>query len=102
MDCSGAFALQDGPALALDLLGSCFTDQLRPPLLTPGDIASYLKQQGVQVSSSRSLTGNADVETSVLPSLDQGEAQSQQFGPAGSVAAAGEPPVLMNKTWVIM
>ena len=85
-----ASALQDGPALALDLLGSCFTDQLRPPLLSPADVAQCLKQQGVQISSSRLLTGNADAESCALPSLDQGEGQPQQFG---STAAAGEPPV---------
>ena len=50
--------LQDGPALVLDLLGSCFTDQLRPPSLTPADVASYLEQSGGQTSSS---DGNTDL-----------------------------------------
>lgn len=38
------FAVQDGAALSIDLLGSCFTDQLRPPALAPHHIAQYLRQ----------------------------------------------------------
>ena len=31
--------LQDGAAMSLDLLGTCYTDQLRPPPLKPHHIA---------------------------------------------------------------
>lgn len=36
--------LQDGTALSLDLLGSCFSDQLRPPTLMPHHLTQYLHQ----------------------------------------------------------
>lgn len=36
--------MQDGTALSIDLLGSCFTDQLRPPTLMPHHLTQYLHQ----------------------------------------------------------
>ena len=42
--CCAAYCLQDGSALTIDLLGSCFTDLLRPPALTPQHISQYLHQ----------------------------------------------------------
>ena len=56
--------MQDGPALILDLLGSCFTDQLRPPLLTPADVASYLEQDRDQHSSSGTELDNTAGDSS--------------------------------------
>ena len=37
-------AVQDGAALSIDLLGSCYTDQLRPPALAPHHLAQYQRQ----------------------------------------------------------
>ena len=50
--------LQDSTALSVHLLGSCFTDQLRPPTLSPHHISQYLSHhanaQFVEVTDSSS------------------------------------------------
>lgn len=43
--------LQDGLPLCIDLLGSCYTDQLRPPALSPHHITRYL-HQGIPTAAS--------------------------------------------------
>ena len=56
--------MQDGTALSLDLLGSCFSDQLRPPTLMPHHLTQYLHQ-------GRSLAALRAVDSS--PGVTQGQ-----------------------------
>ena len=56
--------MQDGTALSLDLLGGCFSDQLRPPTLMPHHLTQHLHQG----SSSAALRA---VDSS--PGLSQGQ-----------------------------
>ena len=52
--------MQDGPAMSIDLLGSCYTDQLRPPALAPHHIAQYLCQ-GTSTTAPGALHGSANL-----------------------------------------
>ncbi|KAL0033550.1 hypothetical protein WJX79_003070 [Trebouxia sp. C0005] len=52
--------VRDSPAMSIDLLGSCYTDQLRPPALAPHHIAQYLFQ-GASTTASGALRGDANL-----------------------------------------
>ncbi len=55
--------MQDGPAMYIDLLGSCYTDQLRPPALAPHHIAQYLCQ-GTSTIAPGALSSSANLSLS--------------------------------------
>lgn len=66
--------MQDSPAMSIDLLGSCYTDQLRPPALAPHHIAQYLFQ-GASTTASGALRGDANLPVSQgLPAALRAEA----------------------------
>ena len=67
--------VQDGAAMSIDLLGSCYTDELRPPALAAHHIASYL-EEGISASSP-GAAGTA-------PSLDLARALGAEVSTAGS------------------
>lgn len=49
--------------MSIDLLGSCYTDQLRPPALAPHHIAQYLCQ-GASTTAPGALRGSANLPVS--------------------------------------
>ncbi|KAL0051980.1 hypothetical protein WJX82_005745 [Trebouxia sp. C0006] len=55
--------VRDGPAMSIDLLGSCYTDQLRPPALAPHHLAQYLCQ-GTSTTAPGALHGSAYLRVS--------------------------------------
>ena len=59
--------MQDGTALSIDLLGSCFTDQLRPPALTPHHISQYLCQG--RPATAQEASGNSPDINLSMPGL---------------------------------
>ena len=71
--------MQDGTALSLDLLGSCFSDQLRPPTLMPHHLTHHLHQG----SSSAALRA---VDSSTVLSQEQ-ELPAAALGTESSMAS---------------
>ena len=85
--------MQDGPAMSIDLLGSCYTDQLRPPALAPHHIAQYLCQ-GTSTTASGALHGSANVSLSQgLPAAALGAEASM----AGSALTADVSELSMGQ-----
>lgn len=73
--------MQDGTALSLDLLGSCVSDQLRPPTLTPHHLTHYL-HQGSSAAALKAVTSS--------PQMPQGQglpAAPNSVGPESSMAS---------------
>ncbi len=55
--------MQDSPTMSVDLLGSCYTDQLRLPALAPHHIAQYLCQ-GTSTTAPGALRGSGTLPLS--------------------------------------
>ncbi|DBA87452.1 TPA: hypothetical protein ACH3X1_004491 [Trebouxia sp. C0004] len=68
--------VRDSPAMSIDLLGSCYTDLLRPPALAPHHIAQYLCQSA-STTAPGALRGSANLPVSQgLPAAALGAEES--------------------------
>jgi len=88
-------ALQDGTALSIDFLGSCFTDQLRPPALGPHHITQYL-HQGILATAPEAAGGSPGLHQSQgLPAAKLGDESSMASlslaGDASQLSLTGVP-----------
>ena len=80
--------LQDGTALSLDLLGTCYTDQLRPPTLKALHVVQWLSQTRHKLATESVVQGPVSADALVAAASSQlsalGEASDFSLGAAGS------------------